>query len=50
MNNNIIDVAFIAAKIASIKDEKARMMVGVAMTILEGISLHIDVFSEMNRR
>lgn len=34
MNNNIIDIAFIAAKIASIKDEKARMMVGGAMTII----------------
>lgn len=28
MNNNVMDVAFIAAKIATIKDEKARMMVG----------------------
>ena len=33
MNNNIMDVAFIAAKIASIKDEKARMMVGGASMV-----------------
>ena len=33
MNNNIIDIAFIAAKIASIKDEKARMMVGGASIV-----------------
>lgn len=48
--NNIMDVTFIAAKIASIKDEKARMMVGGAMIILDGISLLIDMFSGMNRR
>ena len=28
MNNSVIDVAFIAAKVAAIKDEKARMIVG----------------------
>ena len=50
MNNNVMDIAFIAAKIALIKEEKARMMVGGAMTILDGISLLIDAFSGMNRR
>ena len=30
MNNSVIDVAFIAAKVAAIKDEKARMIVGGA--------------------
>ena len=35
MNNNIIDIAFIAAKIASIKDEKARMMVGSASIVYD---------------
>ena len=30
MNNNVIDVTFIAAKIAAIKNEKARMIVGGA--------------------
>ena len=31
MNNSVIDVAFIAAKVAAIKDEKARMIVGGAI-------------------
>lgn len=30
MNNTVIDVAFIAAKLAAIKNEKARMIVGGA--------------------
>ena len=30
MNNTVIDVAFIAAKLATIKNEKARMIVGGA--------------------
>jgi hypothetical protein len=31
--NELIDVAFIAAKIAAIKDEKARMIVGSASLV-----------------
>lgn len=33
MNNNAIDIAFIATKIAAIKDEKARMIVGGASLV-----------------
>ena len=33
MNNSVIDVAFIAAKVAAIKDEKARMIVGGASLV-----------------
>lgn len=33
MNNNVMDMAFIAAKLASIKNEKARMMVGGASIV-----------------
>lgn len=33
MNNNVMDVAFIAAKLALIKDEKARMIVGGASIV-----------------
>ena len=36
MNNSVIDVAFIAAKVAALKDEKARMIVG-------GVSLVYNV-------
>lgn len=36
MNNSVIDVAFIAAKVAAIKNEKARMIVG-------GVSLVYNV-------
>lgn len=28
MNNSVIDVAFIAAKVAAVKNEKSRMIVG----------------------
>ena len=100
MNNSVIDVAFIAAKVAAIKNEKARMIVGGAslvynvaqicnyivskaqiigsytieeynlavecqrqieechqqiakhgtMTVIDGISLLIDAFNNLNRR
>lgn len=33
MNNSVIDVAFIAAKVAAIKNEKARMAVGGASLV-----------------
>ena len=33
MNNSVIDVAFIAAKVAAIKNEKARMIVGGASLV-----------------
>ena len=33
MNNNAIDIAFIATKIAAIKDERARMIVGGASLV-----------------
>ena len=33
MNNSVIDVAFIAAKVAAIRDEKARMIVGGASLV-----------------
>ena len=33
MNNSAIDIAFIATKIAAIKDEKARMIVGGASLV-----------------
>ena len=33
MNNSVIDVAFIAAKVAAIRDEKARMFVGGASLV-----------------
>ena len=39
MNNNIIDVALIAAKIASIRDEKARIMVGGASIVYNAVQV-----------
>jgi hypothetical protein len=39
MNNNVMDVAFIAAKIASIRDEKARMMVGGASIVYNAVQI-----------
>ena len=36
MNNSVIDVAFIAAKVAAIKDEKARMIVGCVIRTMVG--------------
>ena len=33
MNNSVIDVAFIAAKVATIKNEKAKMIVGGASLV-----------------
>lgn len=39
MNNNIIDVALIAAKIASIRDEKARMMVVGASIVYNAVQI-----------
>ena len=39
MNNNIIDVAFIAAKISAIKNEKARMIVGGASLVYNMVQI-----------
>ena len=39
MNHNIIDVALIAAKIVSIRDEKARMKVGSASIVYNAVQV-----------
>ncbi len=39
MNNNVIDVTFIAAKIAAIKNEKARMIVGSASLLYNSVQI-----------
>ena len=39
MNNYVIDIAFIAAKVAAIKNEKARMIVGGASLVYNVISV-----------
>ena len=39
MNNNVIDVTFIAAKIAAIKNEKARMIVGGASLLYNSVQI-----------